>query len=245
MKETSRIAIIGGSKEANDLATDLTLKGVDVTVFEPANYRAPSGVQAVQYSGHANWNELLIGFDAVVIAPHPFSVVAFETNIDIPHIRLERAPWVATENDNWTIVDSAKRAAELLSALDVQKPLIAIGRERLSPFNQRPKPDLAIRYRRHPAPDVKLGSQCFYQPGPFSVIEELTFFRDEGIDCVVAHNAGGSGGWPKLEAARELQLPVILISRPDIAHPNKVTTVLDALIWLRQHVGLDVGPVSD
>ena len=48
---------------------------------------------------------------------------------------------------------------------------------------------------------------------PFSVNEELALMRAERVSVLVTKNAGGAGT-AKLEAARALRLPVVMIERP-------------------------------
>ena len=56
--------------------------------------------------------------------------------------------------------------------------------------------------------------------------------RDHGIQMVVAKNAGGSGARAKLDAARELTLPVVMIDRPFIPDRPQVGSVAQVLEWL-------------
>lgn len=238
MSASPKIAIIGGSKEANDLALVLERAKQDFCLFATSTYRPPRGLPCQKYTANTDWAVALDGFTAVVLAPHPFSDI--DISLEIPVIVLCRPAWKATSQDNWTFAGNATEAASLLNKSGSLRPLLAVGRERLKPFLALDAPDLLVRYRHNPAPDLKPGSAALFQPGPFSVTQEVAFLQREKIDCIVAHNAGGQGGWPKLEAARELGLPVVLISRPQLRWKNHVEDVSSTLIWLRQHVGLDV-----
>ncbi|MFZ0098870.1 MAG: precorrin-6A/cobalt-precorrin-6A reductase, partial [Gemmobacter sp.] len=61
-----------------------------------------------------------------------------------------------------------------------------------------------------PLPDA----QAVIARGPFDLAGDLALLRDHRISHIVAKNAGGQGARAKLDAARELALPVILIDRP-------------------------------
>jgi precorrin-6A/cobalt-precorrin-6A reductase len=52
--------------------------------------------------------------------------------------------------------------------------------------------------------------------GPFSAEEELGLLREERIDLLVSKNSGGDATYAKIEAARCLGLPVIMIERPPL-----------------------------
>jgi precorrin-6A/cobalt-precorrin-6A reductase len=56
--------------------------------------------------------------------------------------------------------------------------------------------------------------------------------RDYRIDIVVARDAGGDSASAKIEAARELGLPVVMVRRPFIPARKKVESVADVLRWL-------------
>ena len=54
------------------------------------------------------------------------------------------------------------------------------------------------------------------------------------INLIVAKNSGGNGAYPKIEAARNLGLPVIMIDRPVL--PQRAETDRPELVmdWLVQ-----------
>jgi len=56
--------------------------------------------------------------------------------------------------------------------------------------------------------------------------------RSRGIDWVVARNSGGSGARAKIDAARQLGLPVIMISRPEVPDRPRVESVAEVMQWL-------------
>ena len=243
MSVAPKIAIIGGSKEANDLALVLGRASQDFCLFATSTYRPPSGLPCQEYTADTDWAVALDGFAAVVLAPHPFSGI--DVTPEIPVIVLCRPAWKATSHDNWTFASNATEAATLLHQSVASRHLLAVGRDRLGPFLALDTPDLLVRHRHNPAPTLKPDCTALFQPGPFSIEHEVAFLRREKIDCIVAHNAGGQGGWPKLGAARALEMPVILINRPQLRWKDHVEDVSAVLIWLRQHVGLDVSPLSD
>jgi len=49
---------------------------------------------------------------------------------------------------------------------------------------------------------------------------------------LVARNSGGTGAWAKIDAARELGLPVIMIARPELPARPRAESAEDVLSWL-------------
>jgi precorrin-6A/cobalt-precorrin-6A reductase len=71
--------------------------------------------------------------------------------------------------------------------------------------------------------------------GPFRLEDELLLLREHAIDVVVTKNSGGEATYAKLEAARALGLPVIMVRRPMLPEAPSVETAAAALDWLEQH----------
>ncbi len=54
------------------------------------------------------------------------------------------------------------------------------------------------------------------------------------IDTVVSKNAGGSGAYAKIEAARGLRLPVVMIDRPELPARAEVHDPQAVIDWLHE-----------
>jgi len=66
--------------------------------------------------------------------------------------------------------------------------------------------------------------------------EELTLLREHHVSLVVAKNSGGDATYAKIEAARKMELPVIMIERPAIALDPRspaVANVARVVAWLQ------------
>ena len=70
------------------------------------------------------------------------------------------------------------------------------------------------------------------QRGPFDFDAELRLLKERKIDVIVSRNSGGSATYPKIEAARVLRLPVIMISRPVKPAGHIVRSAEEAVAWL-------------
>lgn len=68
--------------------------------------------------------------------------------------------------------------------------------------------------------------------GPFDAAAERRLLEEHRIEVVVAKASGGEATYGKIEAARELGLPVLLVRRPPPPKGEVVYTIGEALEWL-------------
>jgi precorrin-6A/cobalt-precorrin-6A reductase len=110
---------------------------------------------------------------------------------------------------------------------------LAIGRQHLVPFAIKPQHRDILRFVD--APDAALplpNAEVIISRGPFTLDGDRNLMRAHGIEWVVARNAGGDGARAKIDAARELGLPVIMIARPSLPERSRVERIADVLAWL-------------
>ncbi|MEL6888908.1 MAG: precorrin-6A/cobalt-precorrin-6A reductase, partial [Pseudomonadota bacterium] len=67
--------------------------------------------------------------------------------------------------------------------------------------------------------------------GPFEMEEEARLLTDLRIDVVLARNIGGAGSYPKVAAARALDLPVILLEPSAWEFGPPLTALDDVVAW--------------
>ena len=65
-------------------------------------------------------------------------------------------------------------------------------------------------------PDIEVPSHAklLLARPPFSLPQEKALMQEKHITILVAKNSGGDATYAKIEAARALKLPVIMIERP-------------------------------
>jgi precorrin-6A/cobalt-precorrin-6A reductase len=68
--------------------------------------------------------------------------------------------------------------------------------------------------------------------GPFTLADDQALMRRHGVELVVSKNAGGLGARAKLDAARALGLPVLMIDRPALPQRAELSSVAQVLDWL-------------
>lgn len=182
------------------------------------------------------------GIRAVIDATHPFAAgmsrnaLAACTAEGVPLIALERAPWVEEPGDQWSRVPDIAAAVHALP-VDPTRIFLAIGRQTLAPFAARDHRYL-LRLVDAPAADPLPGATVIVDRGPFTLAGDLALMQREGVQLIVAKNAGGSGAFAKIEAARRLRLPVVMIDRPAIPPRRVAASVDEVMVWLH---GADLG----
>lgn len=251
-RSPARVLILGGTAEAAELASVLDrTPGVAVTSSLAGRTRTPGALAGSLRIGGFGGVKGLVSylrehmFEAVVDATHPFAAqvsanaAAACDEVGVPRVALSRPSWRAQAGDRWYEVANAEAAAACLPGLGSQPPrcvLLALGQRDLLPFAA-----LAMRFvlRAVEQPTVPAGltHEVVLARGPFALDAELDLLRRYCIDAIVARNSGGTGAYAKLTAARELGLPVVLISRPPSPPAPCVESMGGVLDWLRA-VGL-------
>ena len=242
-----RILILGGTTEASALArllagdarfeTTLSLAGRTIAP-KPQPIRTRSGgfggAEALAHWLRGNATE------AVIDATHPYAdrisanAVAACATAGVPLVSIVRAAWQQQPGDNWQIVPSADAAAAALGATP-RRVFLSLGRLELDAFVQAPQHRYVARLIDPPDVAVPPDIAFLSARGPFDKQAETDLLTAEKIDVIVSKNSGGAATYPKIEAARELGLPVIIIERPHKAAGHAVTSPEEAIAWLGAH----------
>ena len=237
----TRILLLGGTSEARALAARLIADGVPVTsslAGRVAKPRMPVGpVRVGGFGGVEGLRSALVDFDAVVDATHPFAMTmsanAVEACTEIPLLRLERPGWSDRATPSWRWVDTHEQAAAEAAQLG-DRPLLTTGRQQLARFIPALR-DKAVLARVVDEPDVELptGWRVINDRGPYDLPGELSVFRSHDADVLVTKDSGGEYTWPKMLAAEELGVPVVIVRRPGPQGDVPVVSgVDDAAAWV-------------
>jgi precorrin-6A/cobalt-precorrin-6A reductase len=159
---------------------------------------------------------------------------------NVPLLALERAPWQRTAADHWIEIDDIAAAAEVIGAAPC-RVFLGIGRQHLQLFAAHPQHFYLVRLVDPPRAPLPLrDAEVIVARGPFDLAGDRAMLMDHRIGIVVARNAGGDAAYAKIEAARALGLPVVMVRRPFIPAREKVESVADVLRWL----GHDLAPTE-
>jgi precorrin-6A/cobalt-precorrin-6A reductase len=241
------ILILGGTTEANQLAEQLFKD----SIYEVTTSRAGVTTDRKKVSG----GERLGGFggieglksyletnniDAVIDATHPFATTITDhayaacQDIGVPHLILQRPAWGKEDTDEWIDVPDIKAAQNYLGSREKNLTVfLTTGQKELDGFTSITKHNFVARMIEPPTTEVKRPNlKIILQRGPFTVHDEIQLIKEEKIDLIVSKNSGGSATSAKIIAARQHNIPVVMISRPPLPQAMVKGTIEDCLDWL-------------
>jgi precorrin-6A/cobalt-precorrin-6A reductase len=239
-----RALILGGTSDANQLADPIAHARIDAVYSYAGRTQSPIAQSLTIRTGGFGGVRGLIEYISresithVIDATHPFAAEMSRHAIDacatsqIPLIALERAPWRRAPGDRWIDADHINAAVEALPEARANI-FLAIGRQHLAPFAAKPQHAYTLRFVDPPVGAVPVpDSEVIVSRGPFTVQGDIELMRKRNIAWVVARNSGGDGARAKIDAARELGLPVVMIARPVLPERRRTESIAEVLAWL-------------
>lgn len=234
---THRVLILGGTGEASQLAARLCERS-DVTVISSLAGRVeqpamPAGtVRTGGFGGVLGLIEYLTTqrIDVVIDATHPFAArISSHAELackqtKIPLIAFERPAWTPQQGDRWVQVPDVESAAALVNN-SKNRIFLSVGRQELARFSLCSNAWFLIRTIDKPTVPLPPRSRLLLSRGPFHLDEERRLLRLEAITHIVSKNSGGGATYAKIEAARELEIEVIMVDRPTIARTTLCTNM--------------------
>ena len=244
-----RLLLLGGTREAVELARALDRHpGIEVTYSLAGRTRrpvpVPGAVRTGGFGGPGGLERHLreAGIGLVVDATHPYAVAISAHAADacerasVPRLVLHRPPWERSPGDRWIEVADSASAARALPAPG-RRVLLTVGSGGLEPFLRVPGVRFIVRAIEPPA--IPLDAERFeivLARGPFDFESERRLLAARAIDVVVSKNSGGCASRAKLEAARALGLPVVMIARPPPPPGERVESVAEARAWIEARI---------
>jgi precorrin-6A/cobalt-precorrin-6A reductase len=221
-KTTLRILLLGGIGEAVKLARMLAPSHA-VTYSLAGKGRAPDVPCSIRCGGFGGAEGLATflqeqGIELLIDATHPYAAQISHNAAraarmaGIPLWAYRRPAWRPEPGDDWRPVANW---SEIMSALRAfERPLFTIGLEPLRHVAEIP-PGQHWWVRclaAEPSTSPSLTLLCAI--GPFALEQERALLREHGIDVLIAKNSGGGAVAAKLAAARQLNIPVVMLERP-------------------------------
>ncbi|MFK4383932.1 cobalt-precorrin-6A reductase [Bradyrhizobium sp. USDA 223] len=238
-----RALILGGTADASLLAAEIARAGIDAVYSYGGRTRTPADqplpTRIGGFGGVSGLTDYIRreGITHVIDATHPFAAEMSRNAVEACAqtgtllLALERAPWIKAAADTWLeVVDVNAAVAALPDA--PANVFLAIGRQHIAPFATKPQHAYTLRFVDPPEATLPFAADVIVSRGPFTLEGELEMLRTRGISWIVARNSGGDGARAKIDAARRLGLPVIMISRPDLPERRRVERVTDVMQWL-------------
>jgi precorrin-6A/cobalt-precorrin-6A reductase len=244
-----RLLILGGTGDAANLAACtadiLGLETITALAGRTSNPGAVAGtVRVGGFGGEIGLTEYLqaMKIDLTIDATHPFAAriswnaAQAAVVVGIPHLMLVRPDWERLPSDDWIEVDSVDRAITAIPET-IERIFVTIGRQQLAPFAHLADRWCLIRSIDPPDAAIVLPpGKLLLDRGPFCLESERQILQDYQIQAIVSKNSGGDATYAKIIAARELNIPVIMVQRPIVPECNRVDDISQAIAWLHERL---------
>lgn len=234
-----KILLLAGTREARELS--FSLEGVDLISSLAGVTQRPTELGGTLRVGGFGGAKGLMDFlskegvSHVIDGTHPFAVQmsrnAYEAcaALGVPLLQVVRPEWGV--DARWKAVADMKAAARKLNSSS--RVFLATGRGSLPAFMERKDVWFLARVIDDLPGEFPLASGEFLvSKPPFSVEEEMETLRTNEIDTLVVRNSGGKGGYEKIEAAHQLGISIVMVSRPDFPIAHRVDSVTSALEFM-------------
>ncbi len=242
------LLLLAGTTEARHLARALAEAGIDAVASLAGATRVPEPLALPTrrggFGGDAGFQRYLdthpIG--AIIDATHPFATAISARTARIAARRglaclhLVRPPWQPGPGDRWHMISREEEAAAHVPP--GATVFLATGSQSVAGFANLAGRNLICRRIDTPKKPFPLPNGRWLQGrAPFSIEQEMALFQELGVDVLVVKNSGGTGSRPKLDAARRLGLPVVMLRRPPEPPGLIVRDVQAALNWAKAQTG--------
>lgn len=225
-QQTETILILGGTREAADLAKKLVATKPDARIITSLAGRTkePRPLAGEVRTGGFGGIERLArylretGVTRVIDATHPFArqisanAIAAAKLAGVPLDIRTRTPWAKQPGDEWIEVETLEAARDAIPPR--ARVLLALGSQHIGLFAAREDVHFVIRMIDPPEQPLELPDHALIlgRPGDTPALETMLLIA-HSITHIVCRNSGGKAAYAKIEAARELGLPVIMVGR--------------------------------
>ena len=212
--------VLGGVSEALALARHLAADDIySLAGLGRVPEDLPCQVRVGGFGGAEGLAQFIAdnGIGLLVDATHPYAAqisanaARAATLASIPCWALRRPGWQAQAGDDWREVADWNDLIHSLKPF--QRPLFTLGREPLEHLNEIPgHQHWTVRCLQ--GQDATPRAEIIGARGPFTLEGERELFARLRCDVVISKNSGSQATEPKLQVARELGVPVLVLARP-------------------------------
>jgi len=225
IQQSETILILGGTREAADLAKELVAAKPEARIITSLAGRtkepAPLAGE-VRIGGFGGIEGLALyltetGVTCLIDATHPFARQISANAIqaaEIAGVPLEiktRQPWAKQPGDNWIEVETLQAARDAIPPR--ARVLLALGSQHIGLFVSRDDVHFVVRMIDPPEQPLELPDHALIlgRPGDTPAVEAMLLIA-HSITHIICRNSGGESAYAKIGAARGLGLPVIILS---------------------------------
>lgn len=227
-----KILILGDTRDAACLASKIATTSTRKVVAAGA-------------LDHENADQLTDYFtrvraDIVVDATDRFDVAISHAagkacrKLGLGHLMMSHSPWRAEKGDIWSEVGSFSAAADALTPT-YARIYLKVDARNLAAFGDLPprRGWFLVRRDEGALTELPLRNCGIVVDGNDPTVEsERALLESYRIKRLICENAGGTFDYPALIAARELQVPVIMVRPPPLPDGECAEDIDAALAWL-------------
>ena len=220
------ILILGGTREAAELARELVATHPEARIITSlaGRTREPAPLAGEVRTGGFGGIEGLTnylcetGVTLLIDATHPFArqisanAVEAAKRACVPFEIRSRKPWTKEPGDAWIEVDTLEAARDAIPP--GARVLLALGSQHIGLFAARDDVHFVVRMIDPPQTPLDLPDHALVlgRPGDTAAVETMLMIA-HSITHILCRNSGGPAAYAKIEAARQLRLPVIMVAR--------------------------------
>lgn len=231
------VLILGGTKEAAELAAVLVERGANVTTSLAGRTREPAPlhgkVRIGGFGGATGLSQYLLENNIALLIDmtHPFAFQmpknAQQASLatGVKFITWQRPSWPCTDHDQWQSVPSIDEAVQAIPKY--ARVLLALGSQHIAPFAERADVHFLVRMVDQPTLQLQLPDHQLILSKPGTVEQEYSLLKAHKITHIICRNSGGQAAYTKIAAARLLSILVIIIEQTST---KSTSQTFDALL---------------
>lgn len=234
------ILIFGGTSETHDLCDFLEEKGVDFRLSVATEYGRNTFEKYAKHMQVSRLDEQAIlsliekeRIHTVVDLTHPYAAnisqnaISASKKAGISYLRYERKSML--EQDTILREAASHEEARAIAESIGKRPFLAVGSNFAGVYIQSEKFEKAYIRVLPKSEIIKKCEDLGYDyscivalQGPFSKEINIEMLRLAKADMMITKESGNAGGFmEKYLACKELNIPLIVVERPQIDYPNK------------------------